>query len=105
MPTQRKDGTKKPSTPSTSAPGATHLDPASFGFAGTVLSGYLTPTQLATQLGCCEKTLHRWDAARIGPPRVHVGRKVMYRREAVTQWLIARERGFDSDGKRLRGQR
>jgi hypothetical protein len=95
MQTQRKDGTK---TRRLAGP-----DPALFEFAGTVLSGYLTPTQLAAQLGCCEKTLHRWDAARIGPPRVHVGRKVMYRREAITQWLIKREQSFDE--KRPRGKR
>jgi hypothetical protein len=100
MQTQRADGTKKPNRGAASATSAL----AVFGFAGTVLEGYLTPTQLAAQIGCCEKTLHRWDAARIGPPRVHVGRKVMYRREAVAEWLIKRERGFD-DEKRPRTSR
>jgi hypothetical protein len=92
MSTQRKDGTKKPSTPRKGVPGATHLDPASFGFAGTILAGYLTPTQLAAQLGCCEKTLHRWDAARTGPPRTTFGRRTLYRKEAVSAWLVDREK-------------
>src|ERR1700751_684490 len=52
------------------------LDPAVFGNAGTVLDGYMTPAQLAIQLGCCEKTLARWHAARRGPPRVTLGRRL-----------------------------
>jgi hypothetical protein len=73
---------------------------------GAVLAPYLSPEELADQLQVCLRTLHRWDAARVGPPRVLIGRRVMYRRAAVEAWLIARERGFDDDKKkRPRGKR
>jgi predicted DNA-binding transcriptional regulator AlpA len=70
--------------------------------AGTVLAPYLTPEELADQLQICKRTLDRWHAARRGPPRIEIGRRPMYRREAVEQWLIKRERGFDDDRKTLR---
>jgi excisionase family DNA binding protein len=65
--------------------------------AGTVLSEYMTPEELASELGICKKTLDRWHAGRSGPPRITIGRRPLYRREAVVQWLRKRERGFDKD--------
>jgi hypothetical protein len=65
--------------------------------AATVLAEYMTPEQLAGELGLCKRTLDRWHASRTGPPRVTVGRRPLYRREAVVQWLRKRERGFDED--------
>jgi hypothetical protein len=71
--------------------------------AGTVLAPYLTPEELADQLQICKRTLDRWHAARRGPPRVDIGRRPMYRREAVEQWLIKREQIFD-EKRRPRGK-
>jgi predicted DNA-binding transcriptional regulator AlpA len=90
----RKNGTKRPNR-STAIAATPTPDPTVFGNAGTVLEGYLTPTQLAAQLGCCEKTLARWHAARRGPPRVTLGRRLLYRRTAVSAWLERQERNFD----------
>src|SRR4029077_405782 len=73
--------------------------------AGTVLGQYLSPAQLADQLGICKRTLDRGHAARTGPPRVTVGRKPLYRREAVEQWLLRREKGFDEIGGHRAGKR
>jgi hypothetical protein len=96
MPGQRKNGTKRPNGDAAIAATTPTLDPAVFGNAGTVLEGYLTPTQLAAQLGCCEKTLARWHAARRGPPRVTMpGRRLLYRRTAVADWLERQEKNFD----------
>ena len=61
----------------------------------TLLSDYLTPRKVAAELGICEKTLARWHAARRAPPRVTVGRRLLYRREAVSAWLLKREQDFD----------
>jgi hypothetical protein len=36
-------------------------------------------------------TLARWETRRIGPPCVRVGRKVIYRIEAVREWLVQQE--------------
>src|SRR5580693_7094144 len=59
--------------------------------ASRLLSEYLTPEELAGELGSCKRTLDRWHARRSGPPRVTVGRRPLYRREAVAQWLRKRE--------------
>jgi excisionase family DNA binding protein len=53
---------------------------------------YITPKELAQQLGKSLRTLYRWDELRIGPPRVVVGKLILYRREAVMAWLRSRER-------------
>jgi hypothetical protein len=57
----------------------------------TILTDFLTKQELAAELGCEIRTLDRWDALGIGPPRTHVGRKVLYRRASVHKWLAAQE--------------
>ena len=39
-----------------------------------ILEEFLTPEELATELGRNKRTLDRWDALGIGPPRTRVGR-------------------------------
>lgn len=56
-----------------------------------LLSDYLTPDQLAGELGRSRKTIDRWHAVGEGPPRTKIGQAVLYRREAVRKWLEARE--------------
>jgi predicted DNA-binding transcriptional regulator AlpA len=57
-----------------------------------VLDGaYLTRSELAAELGVSERTIWRWDNARVGPPRTTLGRRILYRREGVTKWLKDRE--------------
>ena len=56
-----------------------------------LLDGYLTPAQLAEQLGVSLRTLSRWHAQRIGPKRVTNGRLILYRADAVREWLDSRE--------------
>jgi predicted DNA-binding transcriptional regulator AlpA len=59
--------------------------------AANVVEGYIEPNPLAVQIGITRRTLDRWYALRIGPPRVQIGRKILYRVEAVQQWLLSRE--------------
>ncbi len=56
-----------------------------------VLDGYVTRQGFAKQIGKTVRTLDRWEALRIGPPRVQCGRLVLYRVEAVREWLNGRE--------------
>lgn len=56
-----------------------------------ILSEFLTKEELAEQLQRNPRTLDRWAVLRIGPPRTHVGRMVLYRRASVQKWLVARE--------------
>lgn len=51
----------------------------------------MTPTEAAELLGVSTRTLSRWHALRVGPARCKIGRKVLYRREAVNVWLAQNE--------------
>jgi hypothetical protein len=57
-----------------------------------ILAEFLTAEELATELRRNKRTLDRWQVLGIGPPRTHIGRKVLYRRESVQKWLAAQER-------------
>jgi DNA-binding transcriptional regulator YiaG len=52
---------------------------------------YVTPERLAQLLGCSARTVARWDAERIGPPRIKVGKTVLYDLEKLPAWLAGRE--------------
>src|SRR4051794_13417689 len=39
---------------------------------------YITADRLAAMLGVTARTLGRWDAARIGPPKIKIGRLVLF---------------------------
>src|SRR3712207_450829 len=52
---------------------------------------YVTPERIAHLLGCSPRTVARWDAERIGPPRIKVGKTVLYDLEKLPAWLAGRE--------------
>ena len=54
----------------------------------SILAGYLTPRQLAKELGVSQRTLDRWHQFRHGPPRIALGRTRLYRLESVRTWLV-----------------
>ncbi|WP_114966378.1 helix-turn-helix domain-containing protein [Alkalilacustris brevis] len=56
-----------------------------------LLQGWISRTDLARELGVCEETLRRWADARHGPPFVKAGRKILYRRATVLDWLERQE--------------
>ncbi len=56
-----------------------------------VLEGFLRREELAQQLGLSPRTIDRWHALRNGPPRVCLGRTILYRVESVREWLRSRE--------------
>ena len=56
-----------------------------------ILSEFLTKEELAAELRRNPRTLDRWDVLGMGPPRTHVGRKVLYRRASVQKWLVAQD--------------
>ena len=59
----------------------------------------LTPGETATLLGISSRTLARWNALRVGPPRINSGRRPRSRMESPVKWLDANEahprRNFD----------
>ncbi len=57
-----------------------------------LLADYLTPAQLAEELGKSPRTIARWDRLRIGPPKTTIGKQSYYRREGVRDWMLRKER-------------
>ncbi len=51
----------------------------------------LTTKDAARLLGVSERTLARWYSVRTGPARITIGRKVLYRLQAIHDWLRANE--------------
>jgi hypothetical protein len=47
--------------------------------------------ELAGELHVTTRTLRRWAVLRVGPPRIAVGRRILYRKASVIEWLLARE--------------
>ena len=50
-----------------------------------------SPATSASPASPKTSAIDRWHTLRIGPPRVSVGRKVLYRRDSVRAWLQSRE--------------
>jgi hypothetical protein len=59
--------------------------------AAGLLDDYLTVDQLAAELDVAPITVKRWQALKQGPPLTRVGRRVLYRRASVQQWLVRQE--------------
>lgn len=57
----------------------------------TSKNAHLKPSELADMLGISRRTLDRWHAHRVGPPRVAAGRTILYRKIAVEAWMKANE--------------
>lgn len=52
---------------------------------------YVTPGRLATAFGVTVRTIARWDANRIGPPKIKVGKLVLFDLDKLPDWLASRE--------------
>jgi hypothetical protein len=57
-----------------------------------ILREFFTKEELAAELRRNPRTLDRWDALGIGPPRTCFGRTVLYQRKSVQKWLAGQER-------------
>lgn len=53
---------------------------------------FLARLELAGVLKKTSRTLARWDALRIGPPAIRIGRSIYYKRSSVLEWIEANER-------------
>ena len=72
----------------------------------------LSSEDAAAVLGISLRTLRRWRQMREGPPWVSIGRRIVYRVQAVRTWLTEKEaesrrpsdaRPVSRRGRRLRG--
>lgn len=66
----------------------------------TILSGYLSQNELATQLGISVSTLERWRSEGKGPPVTKASRKPIYSVSGVQKWLRDREQQMPREGRR-----
>jgi hypothetical protein len=53
----------------------------------SILSEYLTKAELAAQLHRSIRSVDRWALSGDGPPCIRIGRRSLYRRAAVVEWL------------------
>ncbi|KAA1054688.1 helix-turn-helix transcriptional regulator [Azospirillum argentinense] len=56
-----------------------------------LLSEYLSEPDTAKELGVCTRTLGRMRERGGGPPYVRIAKRVVYRREAIADWLRKQE--------------
>ncbi len=61
-----------------------------------LLNEYLTVTECAAELGVDKRTLERWHRLREAPPRTKIGKRVLYRRAAVAEWLRSLEKEVEA---------
>jgi hypothetical protein len=52
---------------------------------------YARANRLAAVLGVTERTLSRWHAKRIGPPKITIGKTVLFDLGKLPDWLASRE--------------
>lgn len=70
-----------------------------------LLEGWLDRAALAKELALSIDTLQRWETRRVGPPCVRVGRKVLYRKAAVRDWLRDQEARKTGQHRAVAGRR
>ena len=52
---------------------------------------YVTADRLAATLGVTVRTICRWDASRIGPPKIKIGKLILFDLAKLPDWLATRE--------------
>lgn len=85
--------------------GLNDTDPTAPEVESGLLIGWLNRTDLARELTLSVDTLQRWETRRVGPPCVRVGRKVLYRMEAVRDWLREQEARKAGTSRAVAGRR
>ena len=64
-----------------------------------LLAGWISRADLAVELDVSVDTMARWETTKTGPKQVKVGRRVLYRRAAVLEWLKSLEQGGAGDAR------
>jgi hypothetical protein len=57
-----------------------------------ILSDFMEPKELAEELDLEPRTLKAWRVKKYGPAPTIIGKRVLYRRSTVTEWLLSCER-------------
>ena len=73
------------------------------GTGNSILSEYLTKEELAAELHRSIRSVDRWALTGDGPPFIRIGRRSLYRRAAVVEWLRGLENDPGSSRRKQRG--
>lgn len=73
-------------------------------YTSPLLSDYIDKPQLAKELKRTVRTLDRLLLHGDGPPFVRIGKRVLFRRDAVLEWLRSREQPGRPVGRRRGAQ-
>lgn len=57
-----------------------------------ITENFLSESETAEVLRVKKETLRNWRCQRKGPPRIKIGRKIFYRREALVAWMQSQEK-------------
>jgi predicted DNA-binding transcriptional regulator AlpA len=57
-----------------------------------ITENFLSEPKTAELLGVKVASLRNWSAARKGPPRTKIGRRLFYRRDSLVAWMEAQEK-------------
>ena len=52
---------------------------------------FMTKAEAAALLRISPRTLSRWQAEGIGPPRIKRGKLVLFDRDSLTKWFLAQQ--------------
>lgn len=52
---------------------------------------YIGRADAAKLIGVDKCTLSRWFSEGVGPPRIKIGRRVLYSKASIERWLISQE--------------
>jgi phage terminase Nu1 subunit (DNA packaging protein) len=52
---------------------------------------FVSAQHVASMLRVSVRTLSRWDMAGIGPPKIKVGKLILFDVDKLTEWLASRE--------------
>ena len=63
---------------------------------------FFTQVELAHELGIHQRTLARMEANRIGPPKIKLGKKVLYSRKSVLAWIASLEQTPPRSGRSVK---
>ncbi len=61
---------------------------------------YVTDERFTKMLNVTTRTLCRWNAARIGPPKISIGKTILYDVGKLPDWLASRETAAPIRSKR-----
>jgi hypothetical protein len=66
---------------------------------------YVSAERLASMLGVSVRTLSRWDTTGIGPPKIKIGKLILFDLGRLSEWLASRESDHRCGGSPPKGSR